>query len=544
MKTAIQNPAAGLKAAAYPRRMHVRRIPVALVLAILAGACTSTTSSRPVPAEAAPSVAPPSFAHFKILQVNDVYKIEGLEGGNAGGLARVRTMRRYLESDGSDVLVLHAGDLIYPSVMSKYLEGRPMIDVLNLLDGDEAKHDDRLIVGFGNHEFDSREPKVLLARLEQSQFEWVSTNAHWCQPVCDQRFPKTAEVVVRDVGGTRVGVIGLLYPLKKSYVETTDVAAAASEGVRAARAQGAQVIIAITHEDMADDAALLRTVPGIDVVIGGHDHLFLQQEVNGKWITKADADAKSVIVYDIRKDAGGLHTTPLRVVMDQTVAKDPQVDARVQQWLRELGTTLGGNEPIGVTKNLLEGVEPAVRGYETALGNLLTDAMRQQMRTDIAILNGGSIRINDNIPPGPITRYDMEGVFYYTNSLVAFRATGQQILDLLMNSVSRADAGDGRFLQVSGMSYVYSKQGDRFVVDPADVRIGGKPLDLAASYSVATIDFVYLHGTEDGYLLFSDATRPAKINVEREADFRKTVEAYIRAAGTVDTRVEGRINRK
>ena len=74
--------------------------------------------------------------------------------------------------------------------------------------------------------------------------------------------------------------------------------------------------------------------------------------------------------------------------------------------------------------------------------------------------------------------------------------------------------------------------------NPSDTK---SPLDLNATYSVATIDYVYLHGTDDGYTLFADATRPPKINTDREADFRKTVEAYIRALGTVTTDIEGRI---
>lgn len=525
----------------YNRRMPLRQLLLLALLVSSAMACTSTrpTASTPVPQQ-------PASGRFKILQLNDVYKIEGLEGGQSGGLARVRTLRKHLESDGSTVLVLHAGDLIYPSVMSKYLEGKPMIDVLNLLDGDATKKDESLLVGFGNHEFDNRNPQVLLDRLAESQFVWVATNTVRCNPSpnCGEPFPGVSDLVYRDAGGVKVAVFGLLYPMTKSYARTTDLVEAATRAVATARSQGAQVVVAITHQDLAEDASLVRAVPGIDVVVGGHDHLFLQQNVGGKWIVKADADAKSVIVWDVFVDQKGVHTTPIRVAVDQTIAKDPVIDARVSHWLEELGNKLGGNEPLGTTRNLLEGVEPAVRGYETALGNLLTDAMRKQMGTDIAILNGGSIRINDNIPPGPITRYHMEGIFYYTNALVAFRATGQQILDLLRNSVSRADAGDGRFLQISGMQFQYMKQGDSFVVNPADVTIGGKPLDLGASYSVASIDYMYTSGSEDGFTLFTDANRPPKIHTEREADFRKTVEAYIAAAGTVTTEIEGRIRRR
>jgi 5'-nucleotidase len=485
-------------------------------------------------------------AHFKILQINDVYKIEGLEGGQSGGLARVRTLRKHLESDGTPVLVLHAGDALYPSVMSKYLEAKPMVDVLNLLDGDAAKFDTNFVITFGNHEFDKSDPSILFARMKESQFAWVSTNSDYCDPECkDQNFPGVGDVLTSKVAGVNVAFLGLLYPLQNKYVRTTDVIRAARDAVSAVREHGdARVVIAITHEDMPDDVKLLQAVPGINIVVGGHDHLYMQQRVDYTWIAKADADAKSVIVWDVTvPPSGPVITTPLRVVLDSTVPKDPTVDAAVQRWMGALSEKLGGNETLGTTKNLLEGVEPAVRGRETALGNFLADVTRAQMQTDVALINGGSIRINDNIPPGPITKYDMEGIFYYTNSLVATTVTGQQLLDLLRNSVSRVDAGDGRFLQVSGLRFRYHPQNGAFVVNAGDVEVAGQPLDLNRSYTLGLIDYMYLRGTEDGYTLFGDATRPPKVNTAREADFRTTVEQAIRQAGTVETDIEGRIVR-
>ncbi|MDP9193708.1 MAG: 5'-nucleotidase C-terminal domain-containing protein [Acidobacteriota bacterium] len=513
----------------------IRRFVAALTLFAAAGCATQT--------------AQPPSVRFKILQINDVYKIEGLEGGQIGGLARVRTLRKLLESDGTPVYVMHGGDALFPSVMSKYLDAKPIIDVMNLLDGDATKFDARMMAGLGNHELDKSDDKILLARLKESQFSWIATNTLYCKAANDCApfrvlGDPVAEVMQFDAGNLNVGVMGLLYPVSKPYARSTDVILAASEAFEALSRAGARLTIAITHQDMPDDVRLVQALPGLDLVIGGHDHLFTQQQVGLTWIAKADADAKSAIVYVVTVDADGMHTTPLRVVLDSTIAKDPLVDARVQQWMATLTERLGGNETIGTTKNLLEGIEPAVRGRETALGNLLMDAAREQMGTDVAVLNGGSIRINDNIPPGPITKYDMEGVFYYTNTLVAFPVTGQQLLDMLRNSVSRVDAGDGRFLQVSGLRFNYHPRDGKFIVEASDVEVGGKPLDVSATYSMATIDYVYLQGIDDGYTLFTDATRPPKINTEREADFRSTVEKYIRAHGTVTQSIEGRIVRK
>jgi 2',3'-cyclic-nucleotide 2'-phosphodiesterase (5'-nucleotidase family) len=513
----------------------IRRLIAAV--ALFAAGCATTSTTQPT--------------RFKILQINDVYKIEGLEGGQVGGLARVRTLRKLLESDGTPVYVMHGGDALFPSVMSKYLDAEPMIDVMNLLDGDDMAFDANLLVGLGNHELDKSDDRILLARLKESQFAWIVTNTLYCKAKDDcVPFRTVAESVseLRELepgNDVRIGVMGLLYPLQKDYARSTNVIDEARDAHHTLMENGSDLTIAITHQDMPDDVRLAQEVPGLDLVIGGHDHLFTQQQVGSTWITKADADAKSAIVYDITVDAqGSMHTAPLRVALDSTVAKDLEVDARVQEWMAKLTEKLGGNDTIGLTENLLEGIEPAVRGRETALGNLLTDASREQMGTDIAVLNGGSIRINDNIPPGPITKYDMEGIFYYTNPLVAVSVTGQQLLDMLRNSVSRVDAGDGRFLQVSGMRFTYHPRDGKFIVDPSDVEVGGKPLDVNATYSMTTIDYMYQNGKDDGYTLFTDATRPPKINTEREADMRATVEKYIRAKGTVTQVVEGRIVRK
>ena len=67
---------------------------------------------------------------------------------------------------------------------------------------------------------------------------------------------------------------------------------------------------------------------------------------------------------------------------------------------------------------------------------------------------------------------------------------------------------------------------------------------MSATYTVATLDYLYLHGTEDGFAVFSDATRPPKVHGDRDADFRRTVEQFLRDKGAVDVGIEGRIVRQ
>src|SRR6187549_2824065 len=114
---------------------------------------------------------------------------------------------------------MHGGDALFPSVMSKYLDAEPMIDVMNLLDGDDTAFDANMLVGFGNHELDKSDDKILLARLKESQFSWVASNTLHCNPAkeCKPFDAPVAETMMYDVGSHKLGIIGLLYPIEKPY---------------------------------------------------------------------------------------------------------------------------------------------------------------------------------------------------------------------------------------------------------------------------------------------------------------------------------------
>jgi 5'-nucleotidase len=507
--------------------------------------------------------------HFKILQINDVYKIEGLENGTVGGLARVRTIRKQLESDGTPVLLLHAGDALFPSVMSKYLAAQPILRVMNVLDGDAAAFDPMMVATLGNHELENPDALYTLGRLAQSDFRWVASNVFYCHGgKCDETFAKRVptmhDTLVVQTGGVKVGIFALTVDSETGDYFRIDFNdekarfAAARKAIDSLKKRGARVIIALTHEDFDDDVVLARQFPDITLIVGGHDHLYGQRKAGSTLITKADADAKSVVVWDVRVPAKGKPAvTAERIMVDTTIANDPMVAQEVATWQAALANKLGPNDTIGQTKNLLEGLEPAVRGRETALGNFLADVARDWMQADIGLMNGGGIRINDNIPPGPVRKYDMEGIFYYGNVLVDFNLTGTQLLDMLRKSVERVDAGNARFLHVAGVRFKY--RAGSGVIDAEDVQVQRRgesefrPLDLAGTYHIGTIQYIYDRGFKDGYPLFNpknpdrpkllrDITAP---DYAAKYDYRAATEQTIRALPemTITTAIEGRIVR-
>ncbi len=541
----------------------------------------STTTIVSPEAAAPPVGEAASNRRFRILQINDVYKVEGLEDGTIGGLARVRTLRENLEADGTPVLLLHGGDVIYPSVMSKYFDARAMIEVLNLLDGDPEAFDERMFVTFGNHEFDRSTPTILLDRLRESAFSWVSSNVYFRKPdEAPQPFLRIVPTVwhtrVVDLEGLRVGIFGLtLDDTGRDYIhydygdvetgehrlQLQDIAVRSA--IATLRDDGAEVIVALTHQEMSEDRRLARAFPEIDVVIGGHEHIHLSDKVDDTWITKADSDARTAWIFELdASNPDRLRVEPRLQDLDASITKDPQVQAVVDQWVARLEAKVENYSKVyGTTVHELKGEESAIRGRETAMGNWLADVMRERMATDIAFFNGGSVRINDNIPAGGDIRGEhLEGIFYFDGSLVAFDLTGAQLLKVLNNSVSLADSGAGRFLQVSGLRFRYhpiaTTDGEATfevvedsveILDPATGNY--RPLDRDASYSTTTSYYLWDRGSEsDGYDLFSrhaGGTSPPLTNGElQDIDWRGITETWLAKHEQVTVDVEDRIVRQ
>ena len=144
---------------------------------------------------------PPPVNPIRFLLVNDVYVLDTLADGS-GGLARVATLASRLEAEGPTLFVL-AGDVLSPSLLSKYVQGRQMVEGFNAAGLDYAT--------FGNHEFELARD-TLVRRIAASRFRWLSTN---CTEADGTAFPGVVPWDTVRVSGHKVGLFGLT--LQGSY---------------------------------------------------------------------------------------------------------------------------------------------------------------------------------------------------------------------------------------------------------------------------------------------------------------------------------------
>ena len=149
----------------------------------------------------AQDVAARQSVHVTLLQVNDVYQIAPVDKGQAGGLARVATLRKQILAENPHTFLVLAGDTLSPSIASSLFQGQQMVDVWN-----QAGLD---IATLGNHEFDFGDD-VLLQRLKESRFAWVVANVD--DRTTGKPFADLPPYIIKEVDGVKIGFFGLLTP--------------------------------------------------------------------------------------------------------------------------------------------------------------------------------------------------------------------------------------------------------------------------------------------------------------------------------------------
>ena len=498
--------------------------PRSLLIAALLGAATFA-----MPAHA-------DTVNLTFLLTNDIYNLENDTG--RGGFARLNAVVKAERAKGGHVVYAHAGDLISPSLLSGLDQGENTIVLTNIAPPD--------IFTPGNHEFDFGE-KVFRERMSEAKFPLFAANL---RDRNGQPLPGFMDTEIRDIGGLKVGFVGLTEEDSQAlsspgdnlvFTPTFETAIARAKDLKA---QGADMIVAVVHAERAIDLKLYES--GLfDLVLSGHDHdltlLFNGRTVLAESMTEANYVTAIDVKADVTEKDGKRRVTwwpDIRVIDTADVTPDPETQAMIDGYKKELDADL--NVAIGTSSEPLDSRKALVRTQETAIGNLIADALRTQTQADVAIVNGGGIRGNKQYPAGvQLTRRDVLTELPFGNRSVKLGVTGDMIKAALENGVSDVGNAAGRFPQVSGLTFaadLTKPRGQRV----GTIMIAGKPLDPAGKYTLATND--YMAGGGDGYTMLEAGT--ALLGARDGKLMANDVMAYIAAQKSVAPKVEGRIDLK
>ena len=235
----------------------------------------------------------------------------------------------------------------------------------------------------------------------------------------------------------------------------------------------------------------------VDLILGGHDHFYAHQIVNGTHVLRSGTDFKQLSYIEARRKPPGQPGWDFEITRRdilRCIPEDPPTAKLVDELTLSLKHKL--EKPIGYTAVPLDGRFTTVRTRESNLGNFVCDLMRFFYSADCALMAGGTIRGDQIYPPGVLLLKDILNCFPFEDPIVVLRVNGKAILDALENSVSLVPALEGRYPQVSNIQFAYNPtlpSGSRVQW----AKIHHEPLDEAKMYVLATRG--YMGRGKDGF---------------------------------------------
>ncbi|KAK3045298.1 hypothetical protein LTS18_014093, partial [Coniosporium uncinatum] len=358
----------------------------------------------------------------------------------------------------------------------------------------------------GNHDLDFG-IKQFRNLANQCKFPWLLANV--LDPALGEDVPignagKTA--ILTASNGIKVGIIGLgerewlgtinSLPPNLIYKSATQTAIELVPGLRE---QGAELIVALTHQREPNDNKLAEKTPDglIDIILGGHDHYYSHSFINGTHVLRSGTDFKQLSYIEARRKPDGSKKWDFQIIRRDVVSQISQDQDTVklaEKLTASLKTKL--ERPIGYTAAPLDARFVTVRSKESNIGNFVCDIMRSYYQADACIMAAGTIRGDQVYPPGILRLRDIMDCFPFEDPCVVLKVKGKAILEALENSVSMHPALEGRFPQVSNIEFEFdpkSPAGSRIRY----AKIGGGDFDLDKDYLLATRG--YMGRGKDGY---------------------------------------------
>ena len=458
--------------------------------------------------------------------------------GAIAGYANIAQLRNEYEAEGAEVILVDAGDFSQGTTYVSTSKGFDAITMMNAAGYDVAT--------LGNHEFDYGYAQ-LKSNLEKAEFQVI------CADVFDESgntiYP--AYTIITTGSGMKIAFIGFETPEAQTkanpalikgltFLAEDELYAVAQENIDKVKAEGADLVIALSHLGVDAESEPNRSVDlyahttGFDFIIDGHSHTVMTEGENGEPIQSTGTAFANIGVIVIDNETKTIEENFLRSVShdeDGTTVYDITNDIAVSGYAQEIMDRVNGEYNIVFAESLVDlngERDPGNRTEETNLGDLVSDAIMWTVLKDegslsvdtanaVAIVNGGGIRASIN--SGSITKKDVNTVLPFGNTITVVYVTGAELLEALEASTYCTPTAVGGFPQVAGIEFTvdttkaYDSNAETYPAStyygPASINrvtinsVNGREFDENATYAVITNDFMAAGG--DTYYAFASS---------------------------------------
>ena len=513
-----------------------------------AAGVTTAAAAMAVGAPAASACWTGEKSEVTILYTNDVHTYIDKQAPELT-YAAIAALKQSYQDSGKKVLLVDAGDHVQGTAYGSMDQGASIIQLMNAAGYDAATP--------GNHEFDYGMDRAK-ELMRDADFPYLSCN--WVDLRTNLRVLPEIKVFVR--GGVRIAFVGITTP--ETFTKSTPayfmnkaqtkyiydilggedgqkLYSAVQKAVDKAKCL-ADVVIGLGHLGVDPSSSpwtseeVIAHTTGFDAFIDGHSHTVMENkqvaDASGRLVTLTQTGSYFANVGEMTIAPDGTISTRLVSSYDQ---EDVAVAAEQAAWVNTVDDMLGEKIAVADTKFYI--TDPAtgkrrIRSGETNLGDFVADGIYtyfnevEQLHCDIAIMNGGGIRSDEDA--GYWTFKTCKQVSPFGNVACLMSVTGKQIQDALEFAARFAGAEgkeNGGFLQVAGATYeIRTDIPNTVQTDDKNVWIGSatgtprvqnvkiydrhtgtyEPLDPAKTYALAGMNYT-LRNLGDGFAMFDGA---------------------------------------
>ena len=432
-----------------------------------------------------------------LLHSNDMhgdFLSEQVDENLVGGVSLLSGYINKVRMEEENVIYAIAGDMFRGSVIDSEYRGISTIQIMNMLGPD--------IVTVGNHEVDYGIAHLLF--LEKcAEFPIINANLH----IKTNNARLFRPYYIMEIGGMKILFIGIITEVALmqckadqmigTFITLEDAASEIGRICDAYNAIDIDFTVLLTHIGFEEDkklAALLDPAWGVDVIIGGHSHTFLEEPavVNGIPIVQAGTGTDQIGRFDILidTDENCIDSYSWRAVpiSESTCPRDTAMEEIIKNYKTETDAKYGRI----ITKFVKKLTHPS-RIMETELGDLYSDIFKEALGVDIFFLGSGSIRTEEL---GPIvTKGDFDENYPYDKPLYMTYWSGAQIMHGIKRMLrdEALEGGHTEFFQVSrGLEIEYDQKTHEFIRFDYE----GKPIDKDWIFTVGIEEYHYMNSKD------------------------------------------------